>query len=332
MRTLILALIPGLLLACNNDVTTTSVTEGSSGGESSTGTSDPSSPSSPTGDPTGNPSTDPTNPTTGESESAGQTTTSSGTMTTEPATTSTTDPVTTGATTDTGNDLTGDSTTLGTTDATTDGTTTGGGGLCGSDGIVVDANLVHVGEDPGCGALEFNGSNYDLVPSPIYALDGCPCGANCLKADPWTLTLDVPKDWLPAAIPACPRIVVERQNSKAGCELVGVAIWDSQEPEGAPAVYHAGSLLGPIAAAQDQIGIEQQVVEECECADCCGVPTRYDLAFTGLKAALTLAEGQTGVLGDQDLGFEIINFESHVSGICDDSPAIDWVARRLGAP
>ena len=314
MRTLILALIPGLLLACNNDITASAGTDGSTGGES-TGTSDPTSPSSDPTSPTTSAS-DPTNPT-------GQTTTSAGTFTSEPGTSEpppSSEP--------------GTDTTDGGTDSTT-GTTTAGtdsAGLCGGDGIVVDATLVHVGEDPGCGALEFIGSNYDLAPGPIYALDGCPCGANCIKPDPWTLTLDVPKEWLPGQVPACPRIVVERQLSKAGCELVGVAIWDTQEPEGSPALYHAGSLLGPIAAAADQIAIESVVAEECDCDDCCSVPTRWDLAFTGLKAAVTVAEGQTGLLGDKDLGFEIINFESHISGICDESPAIDWVARRLGAP
>ena len=321
MRTLILALIPGLLLACNNDITASAGTDGSTGGES-TGTSDPTSPSSDPTSPTTSAS-DPTNPT-------GQTTTSAGTFTSEPGTSEpppSSEPGT--DTTDVGTDTTAGTTADTTADTT--GTTTGAG-LCGGDGIVVDATLVHVGEDPGCGALEFIGSNYDLAPGPIYALDGCPCGANCIKPDPWTLTLDVPKEWLPGQVPACPRIVVERQLSKAGCELVGVAIWDTQEPEGSPALYHAGSLLGPIAAAADQIAIESVVAEECDCDDCCSVPTRWDLAFTGLKAAVTVAEGQTGLLGDKDLGFEIINFESHISGICDESPAIDWVARRLGAP
>ncbi|HEY0134339.1 MAG TPA: hypothetical protein VGB85_09675 [Nannocystis sp.] len=325
MRTLILALIPGLLLACNNDITASAGTDDSTAGDS-TGTSDPSSPSDPSNptDPT-SPGTDPTTGASDPTNPTGQTTTTAGTATSEPGTTSpppTTEPGT----------ATSEATTAGTTDDTTAGDTDTdtGSGVCGGEGTVIDATLVHVGQDPGCGALEFTGSNYDLAPGPIYALDGCPCGANCLKPDPWTFTLDVPQEWLPKAVPACPRIVVERQMSKAGCELVGVAIWDMQEPEGAPAIYHAGSLLGPIAAAADQITIESVVAEECECADCCSVPTRWDLGFGGLKSAVTIAEGQTGMLGDQDLGFEIINFQSHISGICDDSPAIDWVARRVG--
>ena len=95
MRTLILALIPGLLLACNNDITASAGTDGSTGGES-TGTSDPTSPSSDPTSPTTSAS-DPTNPT-------GQTTTSAGTFTSEPPPSS--EPGTN--TTDVGTDTTAD--------------------------------------------------------------------------------------------------------------------------------------------------------------------------------------------------------------------------------
>ncbi|MBL8968965.1 MAG: hypothetical protein JNK56_00205, partial [Myxococcales bacterium] len=206
-----------------------------------------------------------------------------------------------------------------------------GAGVCGADGPVIEANLMH-DVAPECGPVEFVGQNQANSPGPVYMLDGCPCGANCLIPDPWLFTIDAPKDWEPGLLPKCPRIVVERQKSKKGCELVGVAIWDSQEPEGSAALYHAGSLQGPIQAAVGQIGIEPITVDECECADCCGVPTLLDLNFTALKTEALISEGQTGMLGDADLGYTVKNFQSHLSGICDDSPAIDWVAKRVGKP
>lgn len=328
MRTLIFALIPGLLLGCGGDETA-SATDGLSSASSSgsTGDSDPTSPGDPTGNPSGSPTSDPTAVTTTSSDPSSPTSPTTGpgpstTVTSDP----TSDPVTT--TTESASDTSGDTET---TDATTD-TTTGGAGACGVDGPEVDADLVHDGEPAGCGVIEFTGQNQVPGAGPVYALDGCPCDSACLVPDPWTLTLDVPPEWSPGILPACPRIVVERQMGKGGCELIGVAIWDTKEPEGSPALYHAGSHLGTIAAVAGQIEAGTAVVDECECEDCCGVPTLLDLTFSGLKAMVVIAEGQSGVLGDMDLGYEIMNFQSHLSGICDDSPAVDWIARRLGKP
>jgi hypothetical protein len=202
------------------------------------------------------------------------------------------------------------------------------------EGPEIDATLVHLGEDPGCGAIAFAGTNTGDNAGPVYALDGCPCGANCLKPDPWTFTIDVPQDWLPGKLPPCPRIVVERQKSKKGCELVGVAIWDSQEPADRPALYHAGSLLGPIAAAKGELKTEEIVAEECDCDNCCGTPTRLDLKFSIANKSATLAEGEELMLGgegDAD-SYQIKSFQSHLSGICDDSPHVDWAMRRVTPP
>ncbi len=340
MRTLILALIPGLLLAaCSDDSTASAGTSAST--TDSTGTATTGDPTgSPTSAPTGDPSTS-TSPTSGISDSDGQTTnptgepvTSSTSSTTEPATTepATTEPATTepGTTTTTGDTTTGDTTDTSTGD-TTDTTDTGGG-LCGADGPEVDATLVHIGEDPGCGPLEFTGTNYELGAGPTYMLDGCPCGAQCIKPDPWTFSVTAPADWLPGPLPVCPRIVIERQNSKQGCQLVGLAIWDTEEPDAAPAVYHAGHALGPIVAATGELATEQTVVEECDCDFCCNTPARYDLTFATLGGEATIAEGDFGMIGGPELGYAIANFQSHLSGLCDDPAAIDWVARRFGTP
>jgi len=325
MRRLILALLPGLVLACSDDTIATSTGESTSDTGSTTKddgdpSGDPSSPSTPS-----TPSTDPT--TGGVSESNSDVTTNPGTVsdvTTDP--TVTTDPPHTtshppATTTDAPDTTTGE---------TTD-TTTGTGDMCGSEGPVIEATLIH-DVMPDCGAVEFTGQNQMNNAGPIYALDGCPCGANCLIPDPWTFTIDAPDDWGPGFLPKCPRIIVERQKSKKGCELVGVAIWDASEPEGAPPVYHAGSLLGPIQAVIGQLGVEQVTVAECECDGCCSPPALLDLGFTAFKTDAVIGEGQEGMLGDAELGYQVKNFQSHLSGICDDSPAIDWAAKRIGKP
>jgi len=325
MRALILALIPALiptlLVACGDDTVALTSTDGSS--TLGPGTSTDGEPTAPTTSP-GTTVTTTTSPGTSVgSDSA----TDSGTTTT----------VTTDATSVPG------TTTDGTTQDPSAGTSTGEPGTsttdttggvmgCGMEGPQIDANLVHLGEDPGCGALEFSGTNASDSSGPVYALDGCPCGANCLKPDPWTLTLDVPPAWLPGKIPACPRIVVERQKSKQGCELVGIAIWDSQEPADALARYYAGSLLGPLVAAQPGLKVEPIEAETCDCRNCCNVPTRLDLKFSIAQKSGTLAEGEQLSLsnGEGDSNpYEIKNFQSHLSGICDDSPHIDWAMRKL---
>ena len=331
MRTLILALLPTLLVACGDDgVALTSDTgDASTVGPGST---------EPTSDPT-MPSTDPTMPTTspgttvGSSVGSDTATVTSATITDPTVSTVTSDAtISTISTSDTTSDTGTTSDTSTTTDTSTTGTGTTGGVMgCGMDGPQIDANLVHLGVDPGCGPIEFIGTNMSDSSGPVYALDGCPCGANCLKPDPWTLTLDMPLDWLPGKLPACPRIVVERQKSKQGCELVGFAVWDSQAPN-ALADFHAGSLLGPIAAAKAELKVEQLVAEECDCDNCCSTPTRLDLKFSIAQKSGTLAEGEELSLGggEGDVnGYAVKNFQSHLSGICDDSPHIDWAMRKL---
>lgn len=336
MRTLIFALIPSLLLGCGDDTTTTVSASGS------TSASDPTT--DPSGDPTGDPSTsvDPTNATsttTGESATDSAATV---TVTTQPTQTDpTTEDVTTVAPSTSG---TTEFETAGTVDpsdgTTTTGDTEGTGGSstggpvvgCGMDGPEIEASLAHLGEPPPpCGTLEFSGQNQADSPGPVYQLDGCPCGANCLKPDPWTFTIDAPLDWQPGKIPACPHIVVQRQMGKAGCELVGVSIWDAQA-DNAPAVYHAGSLLGPIDAAAAELKTEAIVAEECDCDNCCNSPVRWDLKFTALGKSLTLAEGDDGQLVGDKATYTVKNFQSHLSGICDDAPAVDWVMKRVLKP
>jgi hypothetical protein len=287
-------------------------------GDTSTGT---------TADP---PATDPTTGTTpstsGDDVSGtGSSTTGDPPETTHGHTTTTVDP------TSTSDDDSGS----GTSQGTTTDDTTGGGLGCGFDGPEIDANLLHIADGPpaDCGFTLFEGQNIVFSPGPVYELDGCPCGSDCFAPDPWTFTLDVPDGFLPAVMPECPKIYVERQMGKAGCELVSVTIWETANDAMPLPWYVAGSLLGPGDAVQNDLMITQEAVETCECEDCCSSPERYDLTFSGLGALpITLPEDSDGVLEGPDYLYNVNNFQSHLSGICDDSPAIDWIVSLVQGP
>ena len=313
------------LAACGDDSTGTGTNSASA--TDSTGT---------TADPTGDPGT--TSPTTGPgpttsgddvSASATEATTSTSTTIGTSETSSTTSPDETTTTTATGTTTTGDESTTGDTSGDT-GTMIG----CGFDGPQLDAALVHIDNPPPpCGTFEFSGQNVAMDTGPVYNLDGCPCDSDCFAPDPWTFTLDVPAKALPAVMPICPHIIVERQMSKQGCELIGVTIYELQNNDWPLPYYVAGSLLGPPQAAADDLKVTQDSVEMCACDGCCNPPERYDLEFEIEGEALSLAEGEMGVLGDpNDLHYDVTNYQSHYSGICDDSPAIDWVVNLQPAP
>jgi hypothetical protein len=308
------------LAACGGDTTGT----GTNSATDSTGT---------TADPTGDPdttatSTDPGPTTSGDDVSASgtETTTTTTVSTSESSTTAPDDTTTTTSTP--GTTTTGDESTTG-DEASDTGVMLG----CGFDGPQLDAVLVHDGfPPPPCGTFEFTGQNIVMDAGPVYHLDGCPCDNDCFAPDPWTFTLDVPFDALPAVMPICPRIVVERQMSKAGCELVGVTIDELQNKDWPLPYYVAGSLLGPPEAADD-LALTQDSVEVCACDGCCSPPERYDLEFEIMGESLVLAEDEMGVLGDpNDRHYAVKNYQSHLSGICDDSPAIDWVVNLQPAP
>lgn len=308
------------LAACGDDT----------GGTGDTTTTGPSSDPASTGDTSGGPSTSSTSgddPTTGgDDNSASGTTTAPDTTTTASTTTTTADDTTSGSTS-TPETTTSDTTTA---DDTTGGTMIG----CGLEGPEVEATLVHDGfPPPPCGTFEFVGQNQVMDMGPVFHLDACPCDSDCFAPDPWTFTLDVPAEALPAVMPICPRIVVERQMGKQGCELVGVTILETQNQDWPFPYYVAGSLLGPPAAATPDLTVEQTVAESCECDFCCNSPERYDLEFAIEGDMLSLEEASSGQLGDPtDMHYDVFNFQSHYSGICDDSPAIDWVVSLQPAP
>lgn len=292
--TLVLPLLNGTVLvsACADD--STAMTSGT----------DPT-----TGSTTAGPATD--GPTTATATTP--TTTSATTSTTTTTTATATSPTTTDPDTTTGPDTT-------TTTDTTD--TTGGAGVCGIDGDSVSAELTHDDQPAPCGPLEFTGTRLSPEKGPIWQLDGCACGDNCLIPDPWSLTVAAPAPWLPL-LPACPRIVVERAMGFGVCEFVAMSVWDLAAP-GAPAVYHAGHGFAPTQAAAGELTVTPHSVDTCDCDGCCGLSELWDLEFDLQGAALTLIEGATGMLG----GHNAINFESHATGLCDAPLDVHWVIRQ----
>jgi hypothetical protein len=296
-------IILALVAACGDDSTTTTFGGSSSTGEP--GTTDQSTASPTTNGPTSDP-TGPSTATTSATTTSTSETTSTDTTST-PGTTTTTDGETTGPATS-GPDTTG---------------TTGNSGQCGVDGDSIVAELVHVGEMPPCGPLEFTGQLASNPKGPVWQLDGCACGANCLIPDPWTFTMTAPAQWLPT-LPECPRIVVERQQMGfAGCEFAAVSIWDSQNPD-QPAFYHAGHGFAATQAAAGELSLAEKSVGQCACDDCCTPPELFDIAVEHLGAKAIVAEGETVPVGK----FTFANFESHSSGICDVAPDVHWALRQ----
>lgn len=213
-------------------------------------------------------------------------------------------------------------TTLGgsTSSATDTSSSTGGTSSCGAPGELVDAALEHVGAPAPCGPLEFTGQRVSDPKGPTWALDGCPCDADCFQEDPWTFSLTIPADHLPE-LPACPRIVVDRVEGFGGCEFAAVSIWDAMTPA-APAFFHAGRGFAATAAAQAELTLGEVARATCPCEGCCGDALLWALQFDLLGQQALLDEGETQVLG----AHRLVNFESHSSGLCDAPLSVHWAA------
>ena len=110
--------------------------------------------------------------------------------------------------------------------------------------------------------------------------------------------------------------------------MVGVAIWETENADIPVPWYVAGSLLGPIDAVKNALMVETIDAENCgACPGCCNDSERWDLKFSALGDTLVLPEDGNGTLdkaGDT-FHYNVTNYQSHLSGICDDSPAIDWI-------
>ncbi|MCA9691265.1 MAG: hypothetical protein KC636_16800 [Myxococcales bacterium] len=218
-----------------------------------------------------------------------------------------------------------DSTTDPTTDTDTD-TDTDTGGVCEfADGPPVTANLFDSDKpDPSCGVREFTGRLE--VPGPgVWQLEGCPCGAQCLVPNPWTLEVNAPNSWGPD-VPMCLKVVVETTQGFAPdqCIFKSLAIWTLNDNQQVGELVYLAGGQPPVNDQVKELAATPTEAAVCSCEGCCGDDIVYDLSFkSGDLPLLKLGEGDEGMLGK----YLIHNFQSHQSGLCDAPGSFSWVAK-----
>lgn len=75
--------------------------------------------------------------------------------------------------------------------------------------------------------------------------------------------------------------------------------------------------------------------ETCSCEGCCRASKRYSRIVSALGESVTIPEAAAGVVssgGPEAVSYTIHNLQSHRSGLCDASPAIDYVMQLELAP
>jgi hypothetical protein len=232
-----------------------------------------------------------------------------------------TDDASTDSTTDATTDTT-DATTEDTTDATedtTDSTETTGGGECnGNDVVDVDIMLALVGSQSppnGCSDHVFTGTRQGGG-GGNWTLDACPCGAQCLVPDPYTLTVITPEPSSLPDVPACPRIEIRRN---ADCEVASITIGEIDQPDGAVWI---GSRENAEPGTVPDLTVNDELVGICECIDC-APPTLYQLGFETQGESLLLNEGEQGPVGD----WTTYSFSSHTYEAAETNH-FAWIMKR----
>lgn len=230
----------------------------------------------------------------------------------------------------TGESTSGGGTSEGTSAGTTGGSSTGtsagttGGAACEPiAGESVHAELKDLDKPVVCGTLTFDGV-VNGQGGNTWELDNCPCGFDCFAPDLWSLTVEAPVGLEPK-LPGCAKIVVETYEGLVPnvCIFGSMTIWDTTSP-GLPILYAAGNTF---EYAVDDLSVTSEVVASCPCDGCCGPQEIRDLVFGAGGASLTLAEGEAGMVGQKPV-YEAHDLQSHVLGICDAPPSVDWVIRR----
>ncbi|PRP92146.1 hypothetical protein ENSA5_50930 [Enhygromyxa salina] len=147
----------------------------------------------------------------------------------------------------------------------------------------------------------------------VWALDACPCDAQCLIPDPYTLTINLPDmDLLPATI-MCPKIEMIKNED---CEVESIVIRDLDNNELATWV---GSHAPSAPLTMPELSVAP--VNGTMCLD----HDQYALAFTLDNSDLTLSQGDAGVLGNGDAAWDA---KSYASRETDEGPDYSWVLNR----
>jgi hypothetical protein len=171
----------------------------------------------------------------------------------------------------------------------------------------------------GCNDYTFTGT-LEGGGGGVWTLDACPCGALCLIPDPYTLTTIMPDAALLPNMPACPKIEMRRGDD---CEVVSLVISDLTQNE-KPVWITAREDVDP--GSVPELAVASQLFGVCECPDC-DPPTLYDLHFEWLDAALTLAEGELGLLVADDGDWDVTSLNSHTRELAG-TEHWAWVMKR----
>ncbi|MFV8756228.1 hypothetical protein ACNOYE_37245 [Nannocystaceae bacterium ST9] len=228
----------------------------------------------------------------GDTSSSTDATDSGSTDATESGSTDATD----SSSTDTDSSESSSADTTETTETTDETTETTGGGMCNADDVVdLDITLGLVGSQAlpnSCNDHTFTGT-LEGGGNGNWNLDACPCGANCLIPDPYTLSIITPSlDTLPN-VPSCPKIEMRRN---ADCEVVSIVISDLAQNE-APVWIGSREDIDP--GSVPELDASAELFGVCECPDC-DPPTLYDMRFDWEAESIVVSEGSTGVVADWD--------------------------------
>ena len=216
--------------------------------------------------------------------------------------------------TESSTDSTGETTDTATDTSTDTGTDTTGGQDCSAP--VADIDFALIGElspPDGCQDFTFTGQLVTETPG-VYQLDACPCGAQCLVPDPYTLTVNLPDAALLPNMPACPIIFFRRDPET--CEPASVVVRDGMQDLG-PGWAASHQDHAPV----DLPAIEVTPVDMTACIDM----DLYALAFFSGGDGIAVSQGEQGILPTDDGDWTVKNYASL------DAPggaSFAWVGKR----
>jgi len=172
--------------------------------------------------------------------------------------------------------------------------------MCGGWSLAVD--LSGSMSMPGdCQDFVFTGETFEQISPGIWALDSCPCNADCEEADPHTFALIFYGEGAPEfpTMPACPQIQLNRDQN---CDIESVVVRDLAD--GNSPVWWAAAHNS--SAIMDFLWFKYQLFGEQLCSDgdddgatVIGHGIRY---FADDETPVELYPGESAVLANTPLG------------------------------
>jgi hypothetical protein len=170
--------------------------------------------------------------------------------------------------------------------------------LCG--GWSLSAELTGSLSMPGdCDNFVFTGELIEQPGANTWALDSCPCNADCDAVDPYTFTISFSGEGAPElpAMPACPQIELYRD---AQCDVVGVVVRDLGN--GNAPVWWSTARNTSIPGFE---WLSNQIFDEQLCSDGDDdgpVVTGHAIRYAHDEATIELRPGESGMLESTPLG------------------------------